>query len=554
MNRPAPGRTLWATGAILVCGSIAHRADAQEAASDSQVAGAIIAEIRVVNGNVFDTNLPEENNWLFRLANRLHIKTRTEVIEQQLLFKRGDAYSPRLVRESERILRANRYFFDAHIVPVSLGDGTVDIEVRTHDVWTFKPGVNFARTGGENTTGFELQESNLLGFGKEVTIARRSSVDRTTSEYRYFDPRVFGSWTRFVGSYASNSDGVRKYAALQRPFYSLDTRWSAQANGLTWDRIDQRYNLGTAIDEYQHREERFDIGGGISSGWESDWIKRLNFGFQYVRHEFAATASPLSAQVLPDDRKLAYPYLGITLLQDNFETRRNQDQIERTEDLYAGTYFQASLGLASSTFGADRRAWVWSVGAGASFEAEAKKHTLVLTGNGSGRIESGDLRNVLGTASATYYWRVADRQLFYASVRGAASEHLDVDRQVTLGGDNGLRGYPLRYQDGTAHAMLTLEHRIYTKYYLFRLFHVGGAVFFDAGRSWGVGNARRVNPNSQLEPESDQGLLTDVGLGLRFGSSRSAFGNVIHVDIAFPLDGDRTIDNVQYIVESKQSF
>jgi len=41
---------------------------------------------------------------------------------------------------------------------------------------------------------------------------------------------------------------------------------------------------------------------------------------------------------------------------------------------------------------------------------------------------------------------------------------------------------------------------------------------------------------------------------LRFGSSRSAFGNVIHVDLAFPLDGDKSIDRVQLIVETKSSF
>jgi hypothetical protein len=45
-----------------------------------------------------------------------------------------------------------------------------------------------------------------------------------------------------------------------------------------------------------------------------------------------------------------------------------------------------------------------------------------------------------------------------------------------------------------------------------------------------------------------------VGFGLRFGSSRSAFGNVIHVDLAFPLDGDDSIDRMQFLVESKTSF
>jgi hypothetical protein len=51
-----------------------------------------------------------------------------------------------------------------------------------------------------------------------------------------------------------------------------------------------------------------------------------------------------------------------------------------------------------------------------------------------------------------------------------------------------------------------------------------------------------------------QGLLKDVGVGLRLGNSRSALGNVLHIDLAFPLDGDSSISSMQVIVETKRSF
>ena len=41
---------------------------------------------------------------------------------------------------------------------------------------------------------------------------------------------------------------------------------------------------------------------------------------------------------------------------------------------------------------------------------------------------------------------------------------------------------------------------------------------------------------------------------LRLGSTRSGLANVLHLDIAFPLDGDSSIDNVQFLVETKRSF
>jgi hemolysin activation/secretion protein len=115
---------------------------------------------------------------------------------------------------------------------------------------------------------------------------------------------------------------------------------------------------------------------------------------------------------------------------------------------------------------------------------------------------------------------------------------------LLIGGDNGLRGYPLRYQAGLGRWLVTAEQRWFTNWYPFRLFNVGGAVFYDMGGAWG--------PNPIGTPS--QGVLRDVGFGLRLGNSRSALGNVLHVDVAFPLDGDKSISQLQFLVETQRSF
>ncbi|MBC7984952.1 MAG: BamA/TamA family outer membrane protein [Candidatus Obscuribacterales bacterium] len=517
--------------------------------SELEQRGAIVGAIDIQISNVFATELPEEDRALFRLANQLHITTRPDIIRQQLLLKSGASFSLRLLQESERILRSNRYLNDAEIVPVRYQDGVVDLQVRTRDVWTFKPGITFTRSGGSNTRGFEVQESNLLGCGKEVTVARRSSVDRTAVEYRYHDPRVLGSWNRFVGSYSSNSDGRRRFTSLQRPFYALDTRWAAGANALDWQRTDQRYSLGAVVDEFRHHEQRVDLTGGWSAGLRDGWVRRITFGGSYEHDRFTATDTLFSAAALPLDRKLVYPFIGFGLFEDDFEERRNQDQIERTEDFYTGTNLQGRIGRSTGSFGADRSAWLWSLNGGTAFEWQDRNHTLVATSSASGRFESGATRNLLASADANYYWRVADRQLLFASLRGALQKNRDPEKQLLLGGDSGLRGYPLRYQEGNSQALFTLEHRVFTEYYLFRLFHLGGAVFFDVGRTWG-----RASVTHPSIVNTNQGLLKDVGVGLRFGSSRSAFGNMIHVDLAFPLDGDTSIKRTQFLIETKKGF
>ena len=50
------------------------------------------------------------------------------------------------------------------------------------------------------------------------------------------------------------------------------------------------------------------------------------------------------------------------------------------------------------------------------------------------------------------------------------------------------------------------------------------------------------------------GLLKDAGIGLRISPSRSGLGNVVHLDPAFPLDGERSIKRVQWLVRTKASF
>ena len=112
---------------------------AQRVPSDAELerSGAVIGRIDIDNENIFDLKNPKDDNWLFRLANRLHPVTRVSTISEQLLFHTGDRYSRHLLDESARILRANPYFYDASIRPVGYHDG------NAKEVW----GAGAARLG-----------------------------------------------------------------------------------------------------------------------------------------------------------------------------------------------------------------------------------------------------------------------------------------------------------------------------------------------------------------------------------------------------------------------
>jgi outer membrane translocation and assembly module TamA len=99
----------------------------------------------------------------------------------------------------------------------------------------------------------------------------------------------------------------------------------------------------------------------------------------------------------------------------------------------------------------------------------------------------------------------------------------------------------LRYQSGNKSVLINLEERYYSDWNPFRLIRVGGAVFYDGGRAWGGSN-----PN-----EANSGWLNDVGIGLRLLTDRSAVGNVLHIDLAFPLNRAEGIDAVQLLIYTK---
>jgi hemolysin activation/secretion protein len=217
--------------------------------------------------------------------------------------------------------------------------------------------------------------------------------------------------------------------------------------------------------------------------------------------------------------------------------------MERTEDFFIGARLWASVGYASEDLGSDRESLVYRMEFSQGFGSMEKK-ALLMSGSFSGRFDDGNGRNTELSVNARYYNQVTDKRLFFMTLDASAGENLDLDNLVDLGGDTGLRGYPLRYQTGESRFLFTIEQRYFTDWYPFRLFRVGGAVFADAGRVWGD------NPLGS----APLGWLRDVGIGLRLAPTRASGRDVIHIDIAFPLDGDPTIDSVQFLIESKRSF
>jgi hemolysin activation/secretion protein len=507
--------------------------------------GARIGRIVLDKQNVFDTSRKDEDTFLYRLANRWHILTRDSVIFQQLLFREGDLFSQRLVDESGRILRRNEYLYTAVVEPLRYADGTVDIIVRTRDLWTLMPGISISRSGGENKSRASISESNLLGRGSKIRLSYTDDVDRESTNFEFSDEHLGKGWLSFYLGLSDKSDGSTAQLRMKSPFYALDTRWSAGFEFLDDSREDRLYDLGEEIAEYQHESDYYTAFGGWSAGLQNGWVRRWTAGIVYDDQSFSPVPEPDPdlLTVLPENRRLLYPFIGLEILEDGYTTTSNRDQIGRTEDFNLGKQLRARLGFASDHLGSDRNSLIYSIEASRSY-GDINRKALIVSADASGRIDDGSSANAVIGAGARFYNQITSKRLFFMTLDARSGHNLDLDNPLEIGGDNGLRGYPLRYQSGDASLLFTIEQRYFTDWYPFRLARVGGAIFADVGRTWGD------NPVQG----SSLGWLKDVGFGLRLGPTRGGADEVLHIDIAFPLDGDPSIDDVQILLESKGSF
>jgi hypothetical protein len=516
--------------------------------AELQSKGAVVGEIRIVNDNIFDLDDPKEDNFLFRLANKLHIRTRPGVIQDNLLFHSGEKVSVQLIEESERLLLMNSYLYSVDIRPVAYHDGVVDIEVRTRDTWTIQPGLRFSRSGGTNSTGLSLEESNLLGTGITVGVSHSTDVDRNGTEFEVSQKHAFDGWTEIGLKVADYSDGKNESFKIARPFYALDTRWAAGVLVSRNERIDSIYNDSNIIAEYRVEQEFAEVYGGWSKGLVDGWTQRYSAGLDYEKDAYPDDpalihSTPIPPALLPFDQTLVAPFVRYQIIEDNYEKLNNRNKIQRPEFFALGFTSTVQVGRALTGLGSTRNLWTYAAKVSDGFQAP-RGNDLLASAAFSGQYGDNGSERQLLSGSLRYYVPQGKSALFYAAASADAVNNPQLADLLLIGGDSGLRGYPLRYQSGEKRALFTAEERVYTDWYPFRLFRVGGAVFYDIGRAWDGPFQNPVNP----------GWLSDVGFGLRLLSDRSAFGNVVHADVAFPLNRDPDIRSVQFLVKTYANF
>ncbi len=507
----------------------------------------VIDSIEITRLPVFNENDPEENNWLYRWANRAHFLTREEIVNQQLLFAKDEKFEPRLLLESQRLLRAQGYFFDADIRPFRVCGDKVDLEVITRDSWSFTPNLSFDRSGGENSFGVGLRDTNIFGLGNSLQVGISNDIDRRSSEIIYEDNNLYGSRLSNRTAFVSSDDGSTALFEIGLPFFELDSRQSWKLLLEADERVDELFLRGQEVAAVVHDTHNYSIEYGISAGLVDGYSRRFTMGFGFRQDEFSRDEFLPPPAQFPLDRTLSYPFVAYESIEDNYVTAVNLDQIYLTEDLLLGSNFTATLGFAAEAFGSD----VDRLVIGASFSDTLRfdgtrlwQHEFSM--DGFWNRQNGELEDFVAHYESRYFRRQSERLAFFAKLEASLSKNLNPNRQLVMGGFAGARAFDNRFQAGDRSFVATIEQRLYSDMHWFNLVRVGAAVFADFGRAW--------------QPGVDDGLedsyLANLGLGLRLASSKASSSRVAHIDLATPLSNrnDPSVSALQLSIEIKGSF
>ena len=356
-------------------------------ASQQELPPAQIGTIEIVTHEVFD-GVSDEGSVPYRIANGIHMGTREHVVQREFLFASGEPFDRESIEQTERNLRALRFLRDARVVATPVdddGDGHAerfDVRVETWDTWSLEPVIHFRQIEDHTIWKAGFSDKSLLGFGKELTVARRRNLDRTLDSVLYHDPQLLGSRFVLTASLANLSDGDDEFVNLGRPYVSLADPWSLSVRAGAYSRRDRLFEASAEVGWLPHRGQFADFEFGRAIIRRPTSALRLHVAYR----------SSL-ARVGNDVRDFGIVEVGLRSVEHRFTQLTHVNRFERTEDFNLGTQSYGTFGLSDAAFGGDGgRAFFTAVGHSRGFAFQAD-HFLVVGGAVAARHQRGRWSN-----------------------------------------------------------------------------------------------------------------------------------------------------------------
>jgi len=193
--------------------------------------GKIIRNINIVTLDPFGNSVTDTTrltqNFLTHTGNSLHIKTQVIAIRNLLLIRKNEPFNSFFVRESERLIRTQKFVHDVSFFVVSSGakSDSVDIFIRELDIWSINPKIEISTS----LIKIDITDKNFLGLGHEFQSVLSRNISTGISAFRtnYFIPNILTTYINSNLHYEVDGYGnIKRSLALDRPFYSPYAKWA----------------------------------------------------------------------------------------------------------------------------------------------------------------------------------------------------------------------------------------------------------------------------------------------------------------------------------------
>ena len=173
--------------------------------------------------DIDSTKVPKK--FIDKAGNSLHVKTKQFAIKNLLLIKKNVPLDSLLMKESERIIRSQRFTRSVSSEMKLVAQDSVDVLITILDSWSLAPDVSPTTT----KTKFYLRERNIFGLGHELANSYTKSLTSKQFGYsfNYFVPTIKNSFISTRLKYDIDFDrNYDKSVTIERPFFSAYTRWA----------------------------------------------------------------------------------------------------------------------------------------------------------------------------------------------------------------------------------------------------------------------------------------------------------------------------------------
>ncbi len=478
-------------------------------------------------------------NGFERFGNRIHVKSSRLTIKNLLLIKKNRPLDSLLVKESERLIRSQRYIRAVDITTRYVGTGTdsVDLDIRVLDSWSLIPNAS----GSTSKTTFELTERNFLGTGHELDNTYRQRFDngRSAVSTQYTIPNILNTYIRTSLAYrVDEQSNYSKSVTVDRPFFSPFAKWGA---GIY---IAQDFKVDSLPDPTgQYGKQNFKVGTQdfwvgkslqiFEGNSEEDRTTNFITSFRFLRRNYSEYPTPAydSLKFFSDEN---FYLAGFGVTSRKFIQDKYLFNYGITEDIAIGKVYALTVGYQNKnhinrlylggrfSFGQYFKWGYFSTNVeyGTFFRGPITQQTVL-------SIEANYFTNLIQLGD----WRL--RQFVKPKFVLGNNRLETIADRVSLNEENGISGFNSYKLRGTKKALLTLQTQSYSPWNL-------GGFRFNPFFSYTIGVLSNENNNLYKGKAYSQ-----IGVGVIISNDFLVFNSIQFSFSYYPSIPEDGNSNVQ---------